>query len=165
MISKSHKKLSHIDPNGKARMVNVSSKKDTQRSAIAHARISMNKTAFFQIMENTNKKGDVLGTANIAGIMAAKKTGELIPLCHPLQISHVSIEFRPDKRTFSVEILAACELVGKTGVEMEALTAVTVAALTLYDMCKAVDKGMEISEIYLIKKTGGRSGAYYRTIK
>ena len=132
------------------------------RVAVAHARISMNKQSFEQVIKNKNKKGDVIGTANLAGILAAKKTSDLIPLCHPLNISHVSLEFNPDKRNQSIEIIATCELNGKTGVEMEALTAVTVAALTLYDMCKAADQSMEISEIHLIKKTGGRHGIYER---
>ncbi|MBL7994398.1 cyclic pyranopterin monophosphate synthase MoaC [bacterium] len=159
------KKLSHINLKGKASMVNVTSKKETFRTATAHARIAMNTIAFSQVMENRNKKGDVLSTANLAGIMAAKKTSGLIPLCHPLNLSHIELKFIPDDGSCSIEIIALCELSGKTGVEMEALTAVTVAALTLYDMCKAVDKRIEISEIYLIKKTGGRSGAYFRKTK
>lgn len=146
-------------------MVSVSAKSDSRRTAVAHARIRMNASAFSQVLENKNKKGDVLGAANIAGIMAAKKTAELIPLCHPLNLSHVDLRFVMDKRSCSIEIIATCELTGKTGVEMEALTAVTVSALTLYDMCKAVDKSMDISEIYLIKKTGGRSGSYHRKNK
>lgn len=132
------------------------------RVAVAHAKISMNKNSFDQVIKNKNKKGDVLGTANLAGILAAKKTSDLIPLCHPLNISHVLIDFIPAKKTNTVEIIATCELNGKTGVEMEALTAATVAALTLYDMCKAADQSMEISEIHLIKKTGGRRGIYQR---
>ena len=164
-LKKDKNRLSHVDSKGKARMVNVSAKKDSFRAAIAHARISMKRESFERVMENKNKKGDVLGTANLAGILAAKKTGELIPLCHPLNISHIGLEFIPDRRTCSIEIIAACEITGKTGVEMEALTAVTVAALTLYDMCKTADKNMEISEIHLIKKTGGRSGVYRRKIR
>jgi cyclic pyranopterin phosphate synthase len=155
--------LSHIDTDGKARMVNVTAKKVTIRTAEAHARITMNDAAFSQVIENTNKKGDVIGTANLAGIFAAKRTDEIIPLCHPLQLSHVKLSFTPDKRSRSIEIKAKCELAGKTGVEMEALTAVSVAALTLYDMCKAADKNMEITEIYLLKKSGGRSGKYRRS--
>lgn len=151
-----------MDSSGKARMVNVSTKNDSMRVAVAHARISMNKHSFEQVIKDKNKKGDVIGTANLAGILAAKKTSDLIPLCHPLNISHVSLEFKLDKRSQSIEIIAICELNGKTGVEMEALTAVTVAALTLYDMCKAADQSMEISEIHLIKKTGGRHGIYER---
>ena len=107
-MNKSKNRLSHVDPKGKARMVNVSSKKDTLRSAVAHALISMNEAAFAQVMENTNKKGAVFGTANLAGIMAAKKTSELIPLCHPLNLSHVRVEFRPDKRSRTIEVIAAC---------------------------------------------------------
>ena len=154
-----------MDTKGKARMVNVSAKKDTARIAVAHARIFMSKFAFAQVMANKNKKGDVIGTANLAGIMAAKKTSELIPLCHPLKLSHVELDFQPDGLSNSIEITATCELTGKTGVEMEALTAASVAALTLYDMCKAADKSMTISEIYLLKKSGGRSGSYYRKTK
>lgn len=164
-LKTSKKRFSHVDPKGKASMVNVTSKKETFRTAIAHARITMNAVAFSQVMENKNKKGDVLSAANLAGIMAAKKTSELIPLCHPLNLSHVELKFIPDNGSCSIEIIAVCELSGKTGVEMEALTAVTVAALTLYDMCKAVDKRIEISDIYLMKKTGGRSGVYYRKSK
>ncbi len=149
-----------MDAGGKARMVNVGSKKATRRVAEAHARITMNTEAFRQVIDNVNKKGDVLGTANLAGILAAKRTADIIPLCHPLRLSHVYIEFIPDRRTRSITIISRCELTGQTGVEMEALTAVSVAALTLYDMCKAADKSMEISEIYLISKSGGRSGKY-----
>jgi cyclic pyranopterin monophosphate synthase len=161
-LMKKKSRLSHVDAKGKAHMVNVTSKENSLRIAIAHARISMNKKAFAQVLENKNKKGDILGTANLAGILAAKKTSDIIPLCHPLNISHVAITFDTDKRSRSIEITASCELTGKTGVEMEALTAVAVAALTLYDMCKAIDKSMEISEVYLIKKSGGRSGIYQR---
>lgn len=165
ILNRSKNRLSHVDPKGKARMVNVSSKSETFRTAAAHARITMNEPAFLQVMENKNKKGDVLGIANLAGILAAKKTSELIPLCHPLNLSHIELEFKADNRSCSIEIFAACKLTGKTGVEMEALTAVTIAALTLYDMCKAADKSMAISEIYLLEKTGGQSGTYHRKTK
>lgn len=158
-------KLTHVDLKGRAHMVNVSSKKISRRVAVAHARISMNREAFDRALQNKIKKGDVFGAANVAGIMAAKKTDALIPLCHPLNLSHVVLEFKPDKPSRSFEIFATCETSGPTGVEMEALTAVCVAALTVYDMCKAVDRAMEISEVYVVRKEGGRSGRYRRKKK
>ena len=143
-------------------MVDVGSKRMTNRIATAHARVSMSSAAFHRVMENRMKKGDVFAAAQIGGVMGAKKTSELIPLCHPLSLDHVEITFSPDPAAHSIEITGTCRVTGKTGVEMEALTAVSIAALTLYDMCKAVDPSMTIDEIYLIKKTGGRRGPYRR---
>jgi cyclic pyranopterin phosphate synthase len=162
---KNKSRLTHTDAKGKAQMVDVSAKRNSKRRAVAHARISMTREAFRKIVDNKIQKGDVLLTAHVAGIMAAKKTSELIPLCHPLALSRADLEFRLDERTHSIEILATCGTTGPTGVEMEALTAVAVAALTLYDMCKAVDRTMEISEIYLVLKEGGKSGLFQRKKK
>ena len=151
-------RLSHYDDQGQANMVDVSSKIDSIRSARAHARVLMN-AAVMAALPN-NPKGNPLETARIAGIMAAKKTSDLIPMCHPLPLSHVSIDITmlPD----GVEIIAEARTKAGTGVEMEALTAVTVAALTVYDMTKALDKGIEIQDVYLLTKTGGKSGDYQR---
>jgi len=156
-------KLTHVDKKGKARMVDVTAKEITEREAVAKGSIFMKRDTLKAILANEIKKGDVLGTAKIAGIMAAKKTGDLIPLCHPLNIDSVDILFEPIQKTNCIDITAIAKTSGKTGVEMEALTAVSVAALTIYDMCKAMDKGMIISDIRLIKKTGGKSGTYLRT--
>ena len=156
-------KLTHVDKKGKARMVDVTAKEITEREAVAKGSIFMKRDTLKAILANEIKKGDVLGTAKIAGIMAAKKTGALIPLCHPLNIDSVDILFEPIQKTNCIDITAIAKTSGKTGVEMEALTAVSVAALTIYDMCKAMDKGMIISDIRLIKKTGGKSGTYLRT--
>lgn len=156
-------KLTHIDKKGKARMVDVTAKEITEREAVAKGSIFMKKDTLKAVVANEIKKGDVLGTAKIAGIMAAKKVGDLIPLCHPLNIDSVDILFEPIRKTNCIDITAIAKASGKTGVEMEALAAVSVAALTIYDMCKAMDKGMIISDIRLIKKTGGRSGTYLRT--
>ena len=156
-------KLTHVDKKGKARMVDVTAKEITEREAVAKGSIFMKRDTLKAILANEIKKGDVLGTAKIAGIMAAKKTGDLIPLCHPLNIDSVDILFEPIQKTNCIDITAIAKTSGKTGVEMEALTAVSVAALTIYDMCKAMDKGMIISDIRLIKKTGGKSGTYIRT--
>ncbi len=149
-------KLTHLDESGAAHMVDVSAKADTVREAVAEGRITMNSAAFSAIRDGTAKKGDVLATARIAGIMAAKKTSELIPLCHPLALSKVSVDF-----TFEVDgirVSALARLTGQTGVEMEAMTAASVALLTLYDMAKALDKAMVISGVRLLSKTGGKSG-------
>ncbi len=156
--------LSHIDENGMPKMVDVSEKSDTVRIASAHAKVSMSKEAFRLAISKGGKKGDVFGTAKIAGIMAAKKTSELIPLCHPLNIESCDISFEPDENenSNSITIISTVKISGKTGVEMEALTSASVAALTVYDMLKAVDKSIEISEIYLISKEGGKSGQYKR---
>lgn len=149
-------KLTHIDDHGAARMVDVSDKSDTAREAVAEGRISMAADAFEAIAARNVKKGDVLATARIAGIMAAKKTSELIPLCHPLPLSSVEIAFEAENAGFLVTATARCT--GKTGVEMEALTAVSTALLTIYDMAKAIDKAMQISDIRLLSKSGGKSG-------
>lgn len=151
-------KLTHLDATGNAHMVDVSDKHVTSRSATARAQVTMLPETLALILGGTAKKGDVLATARIAGIMAAKKTHELIPLCHPLLITKVSVDFVADEKTSSVEVSATVRVEGKTGVEMEALTACSVAALTLYDMCKAVDRGMRIEGIQLLEKLGGKSG-------
>jgi cyclic pyranopterin phosphate synthase len=152
--------LSHLDEAGHARMVDVSDKDVTLREATARGRIEMQTSTLARIVEGTLPKGDVLATARIAGIMAAKRTHELIPLCHPLPISGVEVQLTPDHDASSVEIEATVRVTARTGVEMEALTAVSVAALTVYDMCKAVERGMRIGEIELVAKSGGRSGEY-----
>ncbi|MBI3755707.1 MAG: cyclic pyranopterin monophosphate synthase MoaC [Deltaproteobacteria bacterium] len=156
-------KLTHIDKYGKARMVDVTAKEITAREAVAKGSVFMQPYTLKSIMANEVKKGDVLGVAKIAGIMAAKKTGDTIPLCHPLNVTSVDILFEPQSKKKCVDITATVKVTGRTGVEMEALTAVSVAALTIYDMCKAIDKGMTISDIRLVKKTGGKSGIYLRT--
>ncbi len=153
-------KLTHIDEKGKARMVDVSEKAETLREAIARAKVLMKTETFRLILEGKVKKGDVFSVAKIAGIMAAKRTGELIPMCHPLNITHIEVNFYPRQDEKTIEIEAKVRTLGKTGVEMEALTAVSVAALTIYDMCKAVDRGMQIQDIHLVKKTGGKSGTF-----
>ena len=155
-------KLTHLDKEGRARMVDVTEKKITAREAIAKGDVYMSRETFDLIMDKKISKGDVLGVAQTAGIMGAKKTSELIPMCHPLNITSVEMSFEPDKKNAKIGITGRVKLSGKTGVEMEALTAVSVAALTIYDMCKAVDKGMTIIDIRLIKKSGGKSGTYVR---
>jgi cyclic pyranopterin monophosphate synthase len=152
------KTLSHIAPDGTARMVDVSGKPATTREAIATGRIRMTRSALRTATSGVNRKGDPVQTARLAGIMAAKRTADLIPLCHPLQLSHVNVDIAARADGFS--ITASVRTTGPTGVEMEALTAVSVAALTLYDMIKAVDKTMEIGAIRLLEKHGGRSGSY-----
>jgi len=154
--------LSHFDHAGNARMVDVGGKAETTRQAVAAGTITLSAEAFRLLREGNVAKGDVLGVARIAGIMAAKKVADLIPLTHPLALSTVTIDLDPDDTAHAVNIRATVGVSGKTGVEMEALTAVSVAALTIYDMCKAVDKGMVISNIRLITKTGGKSGTYRR---
>lgn len=151
-------KLTHLDDKGEARMVDVTEKAVTEREARAEARICMSEETLRMITEGEHPKGDVLAVARIAGIMAAKRTHDLIPLCHALNLTSVKVELTPGHDGASVHILTRCKLSGQTGVEMEALTAASVAALTLYDMCKAVDKGMEISGVRLLEKKGGRSG-------
>ncbi|MGB8315589.1 MAG: cyclic pyranopterin monophosphate synthase MoaC [Aestuariivirga sp.] len=153
-------RLTHLDATGNAHMVDVSGKHVTSRSATAKAKVQMLSETLALIMTGTAKKGDVLATARIAGIMAAKKTHELIPLCHPLMISKVSVDFVTDEKTSSIEVTAMVRVEGKTGVEMEALTACSIAALTLYDMCKAVDRGMKITDLRLTEKSGGKSGTF-----
>ncbi len=152
--------LTHFDSRGQAVMVDVSSKAVTARLAIAESTISMARSTLEHIEAGTAKKGDVLGVARLAGIMAAKRTAELIPLCHPLPLEKVELELEPDASLPGVLIRATCTTTGKTGVEMEALTAASVAALTIYDMCKAVDRGMTIRETRLIFKSGGKSGDF-----
>lgn len=153
-------KLTHFTEDGAAHMVDVSAKDVTDRMAVAGGRVSMSAEAFAHVKAGTAKKGDVLGTGRLAGIMAAKKTSDLIPLCHPLALSKVEIDFDLDEASNAVDIRATVKVTGKTGVEMEALTAASVAALTIYDMLKAVDKAMVISDIRLLKKSGGKSGIY-----
>lgn len=151
-------KFTHIDSRGEAIMVDVGGKQETERVARACAWVKMKPETLAMIVEGRHHKGDVFATARIAGIQAAKRTWELIPLCHPLMLASVKVELLPDIDNHRVRIEAVCKLTGKTGVEMEALTAASVAALTLYDMCKAVDKGMVIESVQLLEKTGGKSG-------
>ncbi|WP_150912524.1 cyclic pyranopterin monophosphate synthase MoaC [Marinobacter halotolerans] len=151
-------KLTHLDEKGEARMVDVGAKSMTEREARAEGVIRMAPQTLSMIIEGEHPKGDVLAVARIAGIMAAKKTHDLIPLCHSLNLSSVKVELTPGEDGRSVTIVSRCKLSGQTGVEMEALTAVSVAALTLYDMCKAVDRGMIIDGVRLLEKKGGRSG-------
>jgi cyclic pyranopterin phosphate synthase len=151
-------KLTHINANGEAEMVDVSDKNNTAREAKAGARVVMQAETLELIVSGSHKKGDVLAVARIAGIQAAKKCSDLIPLCHPLMLSKVSVELTPNNEKCCIDILATAKLNGKTGVEMEALTAASIAALTVYDMCKAVDRFMRIENIQLIEKKGGKSG-------
>ncbi|WP_420599871.1 cyclic pyranopterin monophosphate synthase MoaC [Neptuniibacter sp.] len=151
-------RLTHLDEQGNANMVDVSEKQITSREAIAYAEVQMLPETLQLITQGGHKKGDVLAVARIAGIQAAKRTSELIPLCHPLMLSKVTVELEPNAQRNVVEITATCKLAGQTGVEMEALTAASVAGLTIYDMCKAVDKGMVISSVRLLEKKGGKSG-------
>ncbi len=150
--------LTHFDAQGQAHMVDVAAKPATHRVAVARGRIRMEPATLQRVTEGTAKKGDVLGVARIAGIQAAKKTSDLIPLCHPLALTRVAIEFEIEPDTASVACQCTAETVGPTGVEMEALTAVQVALLTIYDMCKAVDRGMTITDVGLVEKRGGKSG-------
>ena len=154
--------LTHFDDSGKARMVDVTEKQDTSREAVAEGRIIMKRETLELIKIGKIGKGDVLGVAQVAGIMGAKKTWELIPMCHPLLLTSVSMEFSTNDEALAVDITAIVKTTGKTGVEMEALTAVSTAALTIYDMCKAVDKAMTIEYIRLTAKSGGKSGNYRR---
>jgi cyclic pyranopterin phosphate synthase len=152
--------LTHFDSSGQAHMVNVGDKPNTHRIAIATGTISMLPATFDLVEAGNHKKGDVLGIARIAGIQASKKTSDLIPLCHPLALSHVSLQFELDKATSSIRCQVQAETTGPTGVEMEALTAVQVALLTIYDMCKAVDRGMVMGDVKLLEKGGGKSGTW-----
>jgi cyclic pyranopterin phosphate synthase len=156
------KTLSHFDAGGNARMVDVGAKGETERVAVANATVLMQPATLALIRDKKAAKGDVLAVAQLAGIMAAKRTSELIPLCHPLSLSAVEVKLSLDADRHSVEIEATCKLKGRTGVEMEALTAASVAALTVYDMCKAVDRGMVISDVKLVHKSGGKSGTFDR---
>ena len=152
--------LTHFDNEGKAIMVDVGEKENTRRVAVARGEVRMQPETLARILENKVEKGDVFAVARLAGIMAAKKTSALIPLCHPLLINSVTVEFTPDRDNASIGIEATVKVNGQTGVEMEALTAVSVAALTIYDMCKAVDKAMTIDHVRLAEKKGGRSGYF-----
>jgi cyclic pyranopterin phosphate synthase len=152
--------LTHIDANGNANMVDVTAKDVTERTATAVATITMEPATLALILEGTVKKGDVMAAARLAGIMGAKRTPDLIPLCHPLPLSSVKIELTPDQARNAIDISATCKVTGRTGIEMEALTAASVAALTIYDMCKAVDRGMVISGVRLMHKAGGKSGEW-----
>lgn len=152
--------FTHFNQDGEAIMVDVSQKDITMRIAIAEGSIKVNQEVFRSIKKQTNKKGDVLAVARIAGIMAAKKTSDMIPLCHPLFITKVTIDFELDEDNYMIKAIATTKVNGKTGVEMEALHAVSVTLLTIYDMCKAIDKSMEISDVRLLHKEGGKSGVY-----
>lgn len=154
--------FTHFNETGRAKMVDVSEKAATVRTAVAAGRVKMSRETFELVKSGGMKKGDVLGTAQIAGIMAAKKTSELIPMCHTLLLNGVDLSFNLNEADCAVDITATVKCTGVTGVEMEALTAVSVAALTVYDMCKAVQKDMEITDIRLLKKTGGKSGVFER---
>jgi cyclic pyranopterin monophosphate synthase len=154
------KNLTHLGARGEARMVDVLAKPATEREAVAEGRVLMQSATLDMVRKGNAKKGDVLGTARIAGIMAAKRTHELIPLCHPLAISQVEVDVTPDAKLPGIVVKARVKVAGQTGVEMEALTAVAVACLTIYDMVKAVERGMRIEGIRLVEKSGGRSGHY-----
>jgi len=154
--------FSHVDSKGRVRMVDVTEKKPSLRKALAQAVVHMQPDTFDRIIAQNVQKGNVLETARIAGIMAAKKTSSLIPMCHPLNITHAQIDFFPDKQKHEIRIEALMRIVDQTGIEMEALTAVCISALTIYDMCKSLDKNIHISSIYLLKKSGGKSGDFVR---
>jgi cyclic pyranopterin phosphate synthase len=154
--------LTHLDDKGRARMVDVSSKRITARTAVARASVVMEKATLDLVLDAGIEKGDVLGTARIAGIMAAKKTSELIPMCHPIAITSVEMDFEVERKASTITAVATARTRDRTGIEMEALTAAAVAALTIYDMCKAVDRSMTITSVQLVKKSGGRSGTFAR---
>ena len=154
--------FTHLDENGKAVMVDVTDKDITERVAVAEGRIVVGEEVFRAIYEGTAPKGDVLACARVAGIMATKKTSDLIPLCYPLMLTKVSVDFVPEEKAYAIRCICTAKLSGKTGVEMEALTGVSVALLTIYDMCKAINKRMEIGEIRLVEKFGGKSGHFIR---
>ncbi|MEE9358158.1 cyclic pyranopterin monophosphate synthase MoaC [Candidatus Vondammii sp. HM_W22] len=155
-------KLTHFNQSGEAHMVDVGAKESTLRVAVTEGRIQMESATLELIQQGGHKKGDVLGIARIAGIMAAKKTADLVPLCHPLALTHVNIDLTPDPETSSIYCQATVETRGQTGVEMEALCATQVALLTIYDMCKAIDRGMTINQVQLLEKKGGKSGHWLR---
>jgi cyclic pyranopterin phosphate synthase len=159
------KELTHFNREGRAHMVDVGNKEDTRRVAIAEGTVLMQPETLNMIKDNKIAKGDVLGVAQVAGIMAAKKTSEIIPMCHPLMLTGVEINFTINENENKIIIQSKVKTVGKTGVEMEALTAVAAAGLTIYDMCKAVDRGIAIESIYLLEKSGGKSGHFLRSIK
>lgn len=152
--------LTHFDQSGNAVMVDVTDKRVTERIAVATGRIRMNRKVFERIAEGSVGKGDVLGVARVAGIMGAKKTSELIPMCHPLMLTKVTVDFEPDEKELSISVICTAKLSGRTGVEMEALTGVNIALLTIYDMCKAMDKSMIITDVHLVEKAGGKSGHF-----
>ncbi|PAE19363.1 cyclic pyranopterin monophosphate synthase MoaC [Bacillus sp. 7504-2] len=156
--------FTHFNEEGRAKMVDVSNKKETVRTAIANSSITVNKQIYEQITQQQNKKGDVLAVAQVAGIMACKKTADIIPMCHPLPLTGVNISFKwvIKDENYELKITASVKTKGNTGVEMEALTAASICALTVYDMCKAVDKGMVIGQTYLVGKTGGKNGDFKR---
>jgi cyclic pyranopterin phosphate synthase len=154
---------SHFDDAGRARMVDVGDKAVTQREAVARGRVRLSRPAFEAVVRGEAEKGDVLGVARIAGIQAAKRTSEWIPLCHPLQIERVEVQFEPIEALPAIEVEARVRVSGKTGVEMEALVCVSAAALTIYDMCKSIDRGMVVDEIRLVRKSGGKSGLWQGT--
>jgi cyclic pyranopterin monophosphate synthase len=154
--------LTHIDDKGRVRMVDVTEKEPSRRTAVAQAMVHMSAETFQRIAAGTVSKGNVLETARIAGLMAAKKTADLIPMCHPLNLTHVQVDFFPEATGQAIRIEGTARILDQTGVEMEALTAVSIAALTLYDMCKAIDKAMVITDVCLLKKTGGKSGPFVR---
>ncbi len=156
----SEERLTHLDDKGQANMVDVGDKPVSTRMAKARGRVTMKRETFIMILEGNAKKGDVISVARLAGIMAAKRTHELIPLCHPLALTKVSVDLVPDSATASIFVTATAKVSGQTGVEMEALTAVSVACLTIYDMVKAVDRGVSITDIRLLEKSGGKSGHY-----
>jgi cyclic pyranopterin phosphate synthase len=156
-------KLTHFDKKGRAKMVDVSKKRETLREALVRGSVLMNPKTFKSILSGTISKGDVLAVARVAGIMAAKKTSEIIPMCHPLNLYHVEINFYPFEEESRIDIEAKVKIKARTGIEMEGFVAVAAAGLTVYDMCKAIDRGMVISDIHLVKKTGGKTGTY--TIK
>jgi cyclic pyranopterin phosphate synthase len=153
-------KLTHFDKKGRAKMVDVSKKPETLREAVVRGSVFMNPATFKRIMSEEIEKGDVFAVAKVAGIMAAKRTSEIIPMCHPLNLSHVEINFYPIKKDSRIDIEARARIKAQTGVEMEGFVAVAAAGLTIYDMCKAIDRGMVLSNIHLVKKTGGKSGTY-----
>ncbi len=153
-------KLTHFDKAGRAKMVDVSHKKETLREAVVRGSVFMNPKTFKSIMSGKIAKGDVLAVAKVAGIMAAKRTSEIIPMCHPLNLSHIEINFLPDEKESRIDVEASVKIRAQTGVEMEGFVAVAAAGLTIYDMCKAIDRGMVFSNIHLVKKTGGKSGTY-----
>jgi cyclic pyranopterin phosphate synthase len=154
--------LTHINEQGRAKMVDVSEKKETPREAVAYASIHMKRETLERIKEGTIAKGDVLSVAQVAGIMGAKKTSDIIPMCHPIMITGCDINFSLDFERNMVEITATARTIGQTGIEMESLCAVSIAALTIYDMCKAIDREMTVSDVMLLKKSGGKSGTFER---
>lgn len=154
------KKLTHLNDDGRARMVDVSEKDKTKRIAVAFARVKLNEETYNLVVNSGIKKGDVLAVSQVAGIMGAKRTSDIIPMCHPIMLTGVDIDFKLNDENFEIEIFATTKCTGETGVEMEALSAVSIAALTIYDMCKAVQRDIEITDIKLLEKSGGKSGDY-----